>query len=469
MKIYRNCLLVIFLLVAALWFLAPYIDQYDPSGEVVISGLSAPVRIVRDDKGVPYVHAETFEDVIAGQGFVTAQDRMFQLEMMRSLAHGRLSELIGEKGVATDTLVHLIDVPAQANRQLKVLAAEDRDLLQSYLLGINGYLSQRADEITLPLRSKPPKPWTLEELVAVQIFNSWGSTVNWRQELLSQSLIDHLGVEQAADISQITINADNETEARKASDYNYQNDDLQLSYTLDSFMPAPDAVGSNCWVTGSSRSAGGMPIVASDPHVDARRLPGFWHPIGLITPNWRAVGGAVASGPGIGIGRTDSIAWGITNGYGDMVDLYVESQDPDNADNYLEGDESIPFRKRRVELKIKDGDAADGFRTKSLLIRETSRGPIISDHGISIASGKMLSLRWSVPEFYGEILTMRRLMLAKSTDEAISAIGNGATPLTYVVADYEGNIARTGAGFIPLRKRGDGAAPIPVIDTNDSW
>ncbi len=469
MKVLKALLFLVAGVLLAAWLILPRIDSYDPNGEVSIPGLSAPVRIVRDSKGVPYVHAENFEDVIAGQGFVTAQDRMFQLQMMRLLSQGRLSELVGEGGLAMDTMVHMINVPAQAARQLRILAEEDRHVLEAYLRGVNGYLTQRSDELTLPLRSNPPAPWTLEELVGVQIFNSWGSTVNWREELLSQSLIDRLGAERAAEISQITVNADDPQNARAASDYAYQRDDLQLSYALDSSFPAADASGSNCWITGSSRSAGGMPIVASDPHVDSRRLPGFWHPIGLITPDWRAVGGAVAGGAGIGIGRTDSIAWGITNGYGDMVDLYVETQDPNNPDNYLEGEESIPFVVRTVELKVKDGEAEGGFRTEVLNIRETRRGPIISDHGMSMASGKLLSLRWGVPEFYNEILTTRSLLLAKTTAAAIEAIGNIATPLTFVVADYEGVIARTGAGFLPQRSRGDGAAPVPVFDGSDNW
>ena len=325
-----------------------------------------------------------------------------------------MSELAGKGGLAMDRMVHLIDVPGQAARQIKILADADRAMLEAYLRGVNGYLTERANELPLPLRSNPPPPWTLEELVGVQIFSSWGSTVNWREELLSQSLIDHLGVDQAAEISQLTVNADDPDHARAASDYAYQLNGLQLSYSIDSVFPAPDAIGSNCWVTGSSRSAGGLPIVASDPHLDSRRLPGFWHPIGLITPEWRAVGGAVAGGAGIGIGRTNSIAWGITNGYGDMVDLFIETQDPENPNNYLQGDESIPFATRTVELKVKDGGAEGGFRIEILEIRETRRGPIVSDHGMSIASGKLLSLRWAVPEFYNDVLTTRGLLLSLS-------------------------------------------------------
>ncbi|NND39066.1 MAG: penicillin acylase family protein [Pseudomonadales bacterium] len=469
MKPARIALFIVVLLALAVWILLPKIDSYNPGGSARIAGLSGPVRIVRDENGVPYIFAHTFEDAIAGQGFVTAQDRLFQLQMMRMLSQGRLSELVGEPGLAMDTMVHLIDVAAQANRQTNILIEEDRAMLQSYVNGVNAYLVQRTDEISLPLRRNPPQPWTLKELVTLQIFNSWGSTVNWRQELLSQSLIDHLGVERAAEISQLTINADDEAMARASSNYAYQAAPLGITAKLADALPAADASGSNSWVTGSSRSAGGLPIVASDPHIDARRLPGFWHPVGLITPEWRAVGGAAAGGAGIGIGRTNFIVWGVTNGYGDMVDVFVEQEDPANSNHYLEGSKSIPFETRQVQIKIKDASAKNGFRSHTLNIRSTRRGPIVSDHGFPVASGKLLSLRWAVPEYFNEVLTTRRLMLAKTTAEALAAIGHVATPLTFIVADLHGNIARTGAGFIPQRKKGDGAAPILVNGTGDAW
>ena len=373
--------MILFLLALAViaWFMISRMDRYDPAGAERLAALIAPVRIVRDEKGMPYVMAETFEDAIRGQGFVTAQDRLFQMQMMRMLSQGRLSELIGEPGVGMDTMVHLLDIPALARRQTNLLTAEERNFYQSYAEGINAYVAARPGELPLPLRGNPPAPWTLEELIGVQIFSYWGSTTNWREELLSQSLIDHLGVTKAAEISQITVNADDEKNARAASDYYYQSLSPDLAYQslpagraeeLFQSLPAPDYSGSNCWVTGSDKSAGGLPIVASDPHIDARRLPGFWHPIGLITPEWRAVGGAVAGSPGLGIGRTSGMAWGVTNGYGDMVDLYVEQQDPANADNYLEGSHSIPFQVRRVTLRIMDAFRAENILPPAILHRQ---------------------------------------------------------------------------------------------------
>ncbi len=464
-KILLFGLLVLVGLITGAALYAPYLDRYDAGGSATLSSLSAAVRVVRDAKGMPYIFAATPIDAIRAQGFVTAQDRLFQMEMMRRLAWGRLSEMAGEAGVGIDTQVRLWNIPALARRQAGMLNATERDWHQAYADGVNAYLTERTDE--LPRLVAEPQPWTLEDVLAIQFFNIWGSTTNWREELLSQSLIDRLGPQQAALLSQLTINPDSPAGSATASDYPYLLSGLQLQ--ADSELSPADGNGSNAWVTGASKSAGGAPILASDPHIDARRLPGFWHPVGLITPQWRVVGGGTPGVPGVGIGRTNHFAWGATNGYGDVVDLYIETVDPQNPANYLEGETSIPFTVREEVLRIRDEEAGGGFREQVLTIRETRRGPVISDHGMRVASGKVISLRWAIPEFIGDSMGMRDLLLAENTEQVLAAAGQLAVPLTYIVADMQGNIARKGTGFIPRRLRGDGAAPFPVTDGIDNW
>ncbi|MCZ6831867.1 MAG: penicillin acylase family protein [Gammaproteobacteria bacterium] len=465
LKILRFGLLFVAVLLVGGILYAPYLDSYDPGGTATLKGLSAPVRVVRDEKGMPFIFAETPIDAIRGQGFVAAQDRLFQMEMMRKLGWGRLAEMVGEAGVALDTQVRVWNIPALARRQAGMLNAVERAWHEAYAEGVNAYLAEREGE--LPRLVSNAQPWTLEDVLAVQFFNIWGSTTNWREELLSQALIDHLGAAQAAKLSQITVNPDSAEGSYTASDYRYLLADLELQADVE-LSPA-DGNGSNAWITGSTRSRGGAPIVASDPHIDARRLPGFWHPMGLITPEFRVVGGGTPGVPGIGIGRTNHFAWGVTNGYGDVVDLYVETVDPANPDNYLEGEASIPFVVREEVLRIRDSEAEGGFREETLTIRETRRGPVISDHGMSVASGKLVSLRWAIPEFIGDSMGMRDMLLAKNTRQMLAAAGQLAVSLTYVVADYQGNIARKGTGYIPRRLRGDGAAPFPVTDGVDNW
>lgn len=449
----------------------PRFDAYQADGKAVVTALTAPVTIVRDDKGMPYIYADNLEDVLLGQGFATAQDRLAQMELWRRIAQGRLSETIGEAGLAMDRMIHLVDVPGLAERQAALLAPEEQNYYRSYAEGINAFVQQRPGDLPLALRAMgiTPVPWTLEDIIAVQFFRVWSSSTNWREELLSQQLIDRLGPERAAQLAQLSVNPD-------AGEAGYQSGDyltgaLALRFDDGDLPPAslPHANGSNSWASGSRRSANGKPILAGDPHVDARKLPGFWHPVGLITPKLRAVGGGTPGVPGLGLGRTADIAWGATNGYGDVVDLYIEQVDPANPDHYLEGERSIPFAWRKVVLQIKDADAAGGLRSETLRIRSTRRGPIISDHGFELADGKLISLRWAVAEFLGERMGMRGLLLARNTGEALRAIDDLAVPLTYIVADQQGEIARRGAGFIPLRVRGDGAIPQHITDSEDHW
>lgn len=464
-KALKITLLVTATVLTGAFIYAPHLDSYNAGGNATVAELSGQVRVLRDAKGMPYIFAGTPLDAIRGQGFVTAQDRLFQLEMMRNMAWGRLSEMIGDAGISMDTQVHLWNVPELAQRQVGLLNQAERDWHLAYVEGINAYLSQRADELSILVQN--PQPWKIEDVIAIQYFNITGSSTNWREELLSQALIDRLGASRAAEISQITINPDDSPSAYTASNYQYLLPGIGLKTLPDTSVS--DGNGSNAWVTGSSRSAGNAPIVASDPHIDARRLPGFWYPVALITPHWRAVGAGAAGTPGLGIGRTSHFAWGVTNGYGDVVDLYIESIDPNNAANYLEGAVSTPFTSREVILRVRDDDTDEGFRKETLVIRETKRGPVISDHGMTVNSGKVITRRWAVPEFIGDNLGMRNMLLANTIEDALKALNDLAIPLTYVLADYDGNIARKGTGYLPNRLRGDGAAPFPITDSTDNW
>jgi penicillin amidase len=450
----------------------PGIDGYQKSGQLSLSALQQPVTIHRDDYGIPYIYAESLDDAITAQGFVVAQHRLFQLELFRQMAQGRLAEMIGEKGLSNDRLIRVVNISGLADRQIELLGDEERNFFQRYLNGVNAYITEHSDEhpLVLKLMKKTPQPWVMKDIVALQYFQVWSSSVNWRQELMNQQLLDALGPEKAAELQPLNINPDDpSTEVSSPASpglaiaLHYDNNQYTLLNDNSRF-----AMGSNAWASGSKKSANGAPILSNDPHLDARYLPGFWHPMGLITPDVRAVGGAFPGSPGLGNGRTEHIAWGATNGYADMVDLYIEQVDPQDPDRYMEGDQSFPFVQREEIIKISDKESEQGFRTETLLVRETRRGPVISDHGMSTIAGKSISLRWSVPEMLLSENGNRRLLLSKSVDDAIAAIGTMPTPLNYIVIDTRGNIARVSSGYVPLRVRGDGSIPMPVT-AQDNW
>jgi penicillin amidase len=460
--------LIVFALIGlAIWL--PNMDSYQKSGELQLSSLQQPVTIKRDDYGIPYIYAQSLDDAITAQGFVIAQHRLFQLELFRQMSQGRLAEMIGERGLINDRLIRVLNISATAQRQVALLNDEELNFFQRYINGLNAYISQHPDEHPFMLRllGRTPRPWNLQDIVALQMFQVWSSSVNWKQELMNQQLLDLLGAEQAAELLPVNINPDDP--ATEMGTQTMQGLAIALQYSQQ-LLPdhSQFAMGSNAWASGSRKSASGMPILSNDPHLDARNLPGIWHPMGLITPELRAVGGAFPGSPGLGNARTEHIAWGATNGYADMVDLYIEQVDPQNPANYLDGEQSVPFALREEVIKISDRESDSGFRSETLLVRETRRGPVISDHAMSTVRDKVLTLRWSVPEMLGEENGNRRLLLSTSVEEAIDAIGSMSTPLNYIVVDTAGNIARVSSGHVPLRVRGDGSIPMPASAV-DNW
>ena len=441
----------------------------DIGDSTVLAMLDDEVRVKRDRQGVPYIYAETLADALRTQGFVTAQDRLSQMLLTRELIHGRLSEQIGEAGLRSDTLIRVMGLGRLGPVWAAQLESPSRELHEWFLEGVNAYIATQADEFPLAVRlsGKPPAPFTLEDMTTQYLFLAFNSTGNWRTEVLSQALVDRLGPEKAAEISMLTVNPDDESEW--ASDYSLAENSIPEGGPA-SFPELPEpADGSNSWATSAGRSAGGAPIVANDPHIDARRLPGIWHPVGLITPEWRAVGAAGAGLPGLGAGRSSHIAWGVTNAYSDVADLFIEREDPDRPGHYLEGEQSIPYRIVEEVIRIRDRDAPGGYREQPLTVRYTTRGPVISDHGLTSDDGRVYSLRWSVAEKIGTQVGIERVMLARDAFEAGEIIGRINAPYNYTVGDTKGNIAHYTAGHVPVRRRGDGALPLPVVDAEEDW
>ena len=464
-------------------FVLPQLDRYQLEGTIRIEALEQPVRVLRGEDGVPYVYAQSLDDALTAQGFLHAQERLFQMELFKYLAHGRLAEFIGERGLKNDRLIRLVDISGFAARQLPKVSAEERNYLQRYLNGVNDYIASRQDEFPMMLgvMGHEVQPWTLEDILAIQYFRIWSSSVNWKQELLTLRLIDELGAGPASRLRPLTINPDDPATYSEKTAWPVPEDyamaaaaitggvgDLaQLEAALDSPWQPRYQMGSNAWATNGPKSANGKPILSNDPHLDARSLPGFWYPMGIVTPDLRAVGGTTPGGPGIGVGRTEHIAYGGTNGYSDMVDLYIETEDAANPGNYLQGGESLPFEVRTEELRILDREAG-GYRSETMTIRSTSRGAIISDHGLGPVEGQLLSLRWSVPEYAGPDSGNRELLLATNMEEALAAIGKTTTPLSYIVVDKAGDIARVASGVVPLRASGEGLVPMPA-PAEDNW
>ncbi|MEM1132184.1 MAG: penicillin acylase family protein [Pseudomonadota bacterium] len=466
--------------IAATWFLLPSLNDRQTDGELALPGLQAPVRVVRDEKAMPYIYANSMEDALRAQGFVAGQDRLFQLETAKRAASGRLAEVFG---AGADDIIVNLDKEARvigfrriARRQLELLSPNARRSLTPYVEGLNSYITDHADThpMAFSLAGFEPEIWTVEDLLTVVFFMGWGSAANFDAELIAHQVIQAIGEEKFQEIAPIVVNPDNpeaapsEEETAATLSRWATKTGKPVVWTKGGWRQQGHG-GSNNWAMSGAKSGSPAAVVTNDPHLDSRNLPGPWHPVALITPEVRVVG--VSAGlPGVVIGRNDRIAFGVTNAYADAVDLYVETIDPDNPDNYMEGDQSVPFETISETVRIKDDTAENGIREEKLDIRLTRRGPVITDHDPKASDGAVLTMRWASAEYMDGELGLDALMAATTIEEALEAIGRAhMISLNFVVGDVNGRIGRRASGTAPIRLRGNGMVPFPVVDGEDNW
>jgi len=464
------------LVLFALFALFRGINRYQTEGSLKLDGLSEPVTVIRDEKGMPYIYARNRSDLLMAQGFVTAQDRLFPMEVAKLYARGDIALLAGKAAKPVDVRMKTLGLYRLARKHVAILSETERNALQRYVDGVNAYIREHADTYPLEFRLSGLKaePWSIEDSLSIMYFMGWSTSANAGTEVIAQMLIEKLGIEKAREIFPLTINPDDEPPPAAAAVSRVQAvaglgllQDPAIQRYLE---PDPLAVGSNNWAVGSSHSPNSRPIVANDPHLSANMLPGPWHACGLITPEMRAVGLMIPGLPGIVIGRTSHAAFGITNAYGDIQDLYVETVDPKNPDHYLEGEQSIPFDVIEEEWRFKDKDAPGGIGRETIRIRLTRRGPVVSGILPGLSTDRVLTLRWSPAEIMGPSLGVTDLLTAEDAGEirqALSQVTNFA--LNFVFADTKGNIGWQTTGRLPIRSRGDGTVPVAVTDGRDNW
>lgn len=455
------------------------LNNYQTSGELSLAGLSLPVKVQRDEKGMAYIRAGSAADALRAQGFVSAQDRLFQMELNRRVAAGRISEFNGEEGaVKIDTRMRTLGFYRQARRHARILDDETRAFFQHYADGVNAYIRTRSAETLqweFRLACIEPEPWTVEDSLAILYFMAWRTSANIQTEIVTQTLVDILGPEKAREIFPCNVNPDDPS-GKALPVASLPPGRAPVGVGADARMsawlhgPKMLGLGSNNWISGPERSAGGKPIVANDPHLEMELLPGPWYPVGLITPAFRAVGVNIAGIPGIVVGRTGHIACGITNAYGDMQDLYVETVDPEDPDRYLEGDRSIPFEIIEETLRIRDKKAPDGIRTQPLKIRSSRRGPVVSGVFKDLKTDTVITLRFAPFETMNSAVGFDKILTARSVDEALDAVREiNMICLNFVVADTAGSFAWWVTGALPLRPEGVGTVPHVVTDGRDTW
>lgn len=474
-RIFLSVCILLCISLIALYFGAPFLNDFQDEGELALPGLADKVTVQRDEKGMAYIKAESIEDALMAQGFVTAQDRLFQMQVTRLLTQGRISELAGPDARNLDIRMRTIGLHRMAKKQAAMLDDETRQFFKQYVNGINAFIDNCPEEIHLEfkLAGIEPEKWEIEDSLCILYYMGYSTAANLDTEIVSQMLLETLGYEQTLEIMPLNFNADDpedtgsiilpDKEALAA-------DRMDISSLLAFTGPRTLRGGSNNWVVSSKHAPGKFPMLAGDPHLDTRILPGVWYPIGLTCPGIHATGANIAGLPGIAIGRTDHIAIAMTNSYGDMQDLYIETVDPKNPDNYLEGEKSIPFISIKEVLKIKNKDVPEGFTKEAVTIRATKRGPVISNVLPDLKTSKVVSLRFAPAESMEPAIGLTGILSAQNVYQLEEHLKHvSMICLNWVFADTSGNIGHRASGKIPVRHNGDGTFPHVVKSGEDNW
>ena len=469
--------IVIVMLGIGLWLRSA--GQPQAEGRMQLAGLDAPVTVLRDELGIPYIFAANTPDLLRAQGFVTAQHRLMQMELYRALWRGELAATFGARALPSDIRMRVLGIRRNGDRHATLLESASRAYFQQYADGVNAYIGAHAADHPLELRvaGLAPKPWTVADLVTLIHFIHYSHAANIKAEIVAQQLIDRLGLDRARELFPTPSNPDWSAGAmlRQAAVSRAAGTTVDIDW--DDLAAGPETrnhtgLGSNNWAVGPTRTRSGKAMLANDPHLDNRILPGAWHPVGLFTPEVQAVGAALPGMPGIVLGRTRHVAFGVTNAYGDVQDLYIETLDPADANRYLDAGRSVPFDVITETIRVKDGAAAGGYREQPLTIRFTRRGPVISDHpGVGPEGDKVVVLRSTDAEVLAPALGIEGLLTAPNAaafDREVQKID--LMMFNFVFADDEGAIGQRASGAVPIRAGADGSLPrLPPADGGDDW
>ncbi len=420
-------------------------------GSVEAPGLRKPVRIVRDRFGVPHVYARSEEGAIYGQGFVHAQDRLFQIDLQRRLAAGRVAEAVGGRGVETDRLMRRLGFADRAGRDLPALDADDRELLLAYTAGINaGMRSLPALPPEYALLDIQPEPWHPEHSLQLGRFLMFSFAPNWETELQRLELLATLGPARAA-----LVDTDYPEDAPTATGAPIREAAGRLLEAYQGAIEAgaPGGGASNAWAVTGAHTASGAPLLACDPHLRPA-IPTLFHVSHLSGGGLDVVGAAVPGLPGVIAGHNRDLAWGLTAGMADISDCYLTTLDPDDPGRYRTPDGWARGRVRIERIAVRDGETVEER------VIETRHGPVV---GQATGGERAIALRATPLEASETLAAM--LAMARAADigelEAALARWPGAT-FNFVFASREGDEGRVGyrlAGAVPARAHGEGLLP----------
>ena len=455
-------------------------------GTLHLPGLLAPVTVQRDAEGVPHIQAANLHDLLAAQGWVTASDRLWQMDMARRLPAGEAAEVLGSGLVPHDRMERLLGLRDVADRMVRTMPPDQLAQLQAYASGVNAYIQSGRLPAEFLLLAYRPRVWTPKDSVLIAISMAQMLDERWPGKLKREQVMarlrthgdaalaadlypvgswrDHPPVPSAPGISdpqiipqipldpsQLGLRAPLPTPLLPVSGL------LAMATLADEPGCAGCRRGSNEWAVSGKRTASGKPLLANDMHIE-HQIPNIWYETGLRAPGFHATGVTVPGLPFITAGHNDHIAWGFTALGGDTQDLYVEDVNAKNQYRTVNADGSVqwaPLAQERETIRVR------GAPDIRLDIQRTAHGPILT----SIIPGehRSVSLRWSIYSPQAAGLPLYALDTATNWTSFRAALATWWAPtLNVVYADDAGHIGYQAVGLIPIRSGGLQAMPIVV-------
>jgi penicillin amidase len=430
------------------------------AGRLELAGLTSSVEVVRDRWGVPHIYASDERDAFMAQGFVHAQDRLWQSEMNRRTANGRLSEVVGAIALDTDRAVRTFGFARLGKADWENATPELRSVLEAYAAGINAFLRSRSSRmpVEFTLLGIKPEPWSPLDSLALSRLMIWQLSHAWYGEIIRSSLIDKVGAEHGADL-EIHYPAGNPVALPRGIEFNRIDPHGGLHALSGPYLSR--GKGSNSWTVSARKTASGGAYLCNDMHLPLS-VPSLWYENHLIAGDLNVTGVSLPGMPLVLVGHNARVAWGITLAYTDCEDLFVEHLLSPESPSY-----SFCGEWRQAEL-VEERIRIKGKPDHIERVTITHHGPVlpdIVDHPAVRLAVNSMSLR-PCPAIEG----WHRLDRARNWDEFVEAMRRIEAPqLNIAFADIEGNTGYWMTGKVPVRAQGDGTVPALGASGDQEW
>ncbi len=448
-------------------------------GRVRLEGLHESVEVITDRYGVPHIYAQNEDDLFFAQGYVHAQERLWQMELNLRIGSGRLSEIFGEVALEADRFTRRLGLHRSAAAAVAQLSEHDKRILEAYTSGINAFIERHGNNLSIEftlLRFKP-EPWRIENSIQWSKMMAWNLGGNWETEVIRARIVSKLGVERAAKL-EAGYDPHHPLIIPPGVEYQGINPEILAQYAQIRQLSGFGLMGaSNNWVVDGTMTTTGLPILCNDPHL-GQVAPSIWYECHLVAGDIDTIGVSFPGTPGIIIGHNRFIAWGVTNAISDIEDLYIEKFNSRNPNQYEYQGKWEDAQIIREEIRVKG--AKDPVIEE---VRVTRHGPILTHLSLPSSNGKNskngtnpeqaelpLAIRWTGAELHSIVSAAQKLNRATNWEEFREALRHwDAPPQNFVYADIDGNIGYIMAGAIPIRAKGQALLPSPGWTGEYEW